>query len=160
EEIAHVGSGREVGADALPQVIERAQALKARLDEAAAKLERLRQARAQALAIGEEAMRIQTVGAALLEQLLRLADAVGARDLQLGIVPQHDVAVIRVEGVDAAPLARPLADLAERDLAQAAELAQHRAIGNRVEQDDFLAVGGVAENAAALQLTPQREPVF
>src|SRR5262249_45211990 len=96
----------------------------------------------------------------LLDELARLSDAVRAHDLELGIVPQHDVAVVGIEGVDVAALAGALARLTERDLPQTSELAQHRAIGYRVEQHDLFPVGGLAEDAAALQRAPEREPVF
>src|SRR4029077_9816508 len=61
EKVADLGARAQVCADAVPQVVERAHSLVARLHEAAAELERLPEALAQRIAVREQAARVQAL---------------------------------------------------------------------------------------------------
>ena len=88
--------------------------------------------------------------------LAHLTDAIGTGDLEIGVIPQHQMPVVGVIAIDIAPLAGALADPPETDLAQSPDLAHHAGAGEGIEQIDLLAVAGLAQQFTGRQFLTQR----
>ena len=80
-----------------------------------------------------------------------MAETIGADDAQRLRIPQHQMLVMRVVGIEIAPRAGALADPAEGQFAQAADLAHHRTIERALEQPRLLAVAEVGQLFGAHQ---------
>ena len=126
EQVAHVRMRAQVGADAQPEVVQAAGALVGRRHEAAAQFDALHQPRQQVAGIGEQRRAVQARQPTFGEDAFAGGDAVAAGDFQRLAVPEHDVVVPGVVGVQVQALAGALARGAEGDFAQAADLAQQR----------------------------------
>ena len=147
EQVAHLRVRAQVGADALPQVVDAAAAPVVRDHEAATQLHALRDADDGVVRVLEQGRRIEAADAVRGQHRRAARDAVGTRDLRRRVVPQHDVFVPAVPGIDVDRAAGALAHRAKGELAQAADLAQQRRIGGQRADPDLLAVAGFAEEA-------------
>src|SRR3546814_2801969 len=86
----------------------------------------------------------------LFRSLRAARDAVGTGDAHRRGIPDHDVLVVRVECIEVAAAAGALADLAEGQFAQAADLAQQQRVRRALRQPDLLAIAGLAEQFGGL----------
>src|SRR5690606_37462798 len=88
------------------------------------------------------------------------ADPVGAGDLPFLLVPQHQVLIVGVEGIQVAAPPRAFGDGAKGDFPQPADLPHDRGIAAVVMQVDVLVVGGLTQQVAAAHLGAQLLAVF
>ena len=137
----------QIGADALPQIVDAAAAPVLLRHEAAAQFHALRDPRQRVLAVVEQAGGVEPAQAVRRQHRRAAGDAVGAGDAGGRLVPQHDVFVPAVPGVEVEAAAGTFAHRAEGQLAQPADLVQQRRVHRQRADPDLLAVAGPAEQA-------------
>src|SRR5690606_26914391 len=148
---ARFRAAAQVGADALPQVVQAATAPVRGNHETATQFDALPDEIGRVRRVVEKGMRVEPADAVAFEDRPALAQPVRADDHQRFGIPEHDMAIVAIEAVQVAPAAGAFADAPEGHFAQAADLADGRAFGFRIEQHDLLAVAGAAQPFATRQ---------
>src|SRR5690554_2962069 len=159
EQVANLGVTTQIGADAVPEVIQRAFAPVTGLHKAAPQLDTGGENRFHLFAVlkqGFAVERIIRVGIASVP----FTDSVGTGNFQILLVPEYKVAIMLVITVKVALFTGAFAHGTKRNFAQAANLLHHHRVGVVVEQIDFLAVSGLAQTFGLLQLLLQRLAVL
>ena len=87
--------------------------------EGAAKFESRADLQEQPFVVAKNRVSIEAADAVRPDDLIGISSAVGARQLLLLLVPQKQMPIVEIEGVDVAALSGAFAGGAEGDLAQA-----------------------------------------
>ncbi|MNY08712.1 hypothetical protein D3C86_1415810 [compost metagenome] len=152
EQIPILGVAGQVGPYAEPEVVEPPFAPVGGLDEAAAKLDGLLQPGQQPLFKPEQGVAVEAAQAFARQQLGHGGETVGPYDVEASRIPEDEVVVVIVEGIEIPPPARAFPHGAKGDLPQSPQLAQYHRVALLVAaiEQDALAVRGLSEQLAAV----------
>ncbi|MNQ66460.1 hypothetical protein D3C85_809520 [compost metagenome] len=152
EQIPILGVAGQVGAYAEPEIIQPPLAPVGGLDEAAAKLDGLLQPGQQSLFKPKQGVAVEAAHPLARQQLGHGGEAVSPYDIEAGRIPEDEVVVVIVEGIEIPPPARAFPHGAKRDFPQPPQFAQNHRMALLVAaiEQDALAIRGLPEQLAAI----------